>query len=166
MSQGADIDLHARLLPGLTWRVSAGYTDAHYSQTVTMASGVILARAGEPLPIPKVSGSTALDFERALFASEHTAYVNLTYDYAGSYDRNPPTGVFGADPTTQYAIAVHSLSMRGGVRFGGMDFSLFADNVTNSSPELLRFHETNASIVYRGRTLRPRTIGLTAIYGF
>jgi iron complex outermembrane receptor protein len=90
----------------------------------------------------------------------------LTYDYAGSYDRNPPTGVFGADPTTQYAIAVHSLSMRGGVRFAGLDLSLFADNVTNSSPELLRYHETNTSSVYRGRTLRPRTIGLTAIYGF
>ncbi|MFL6606486.1 MAG: TonB-dependent receptor [Steroidobacteraceae bacterium] len=165
-SQGADIDLHARLLPGLTWRVSAGYTDAHYSQTLTMASGVTLAREGERLPIPKVSGSTALDFERALFASEHTAYVNLTYDYAGSYDRNPPTGVFGADPTTLYSVAVHSLSARGGVRFGGLDLSLFADNVTNSSAELLRYHETNASTVYRGRTLRPRTIGLTAIYGF
>jgi iron complex outermembrane recepter protein len=166
VSQGADLDLHARLAAGLTWRVSAGYTDAHYSQTRTMASGVTLARAGEQLPVPKVSGSTALDFERALFASEHTAYVNLTYNYAGSYDRNPPTGVFGADPTTLYAVAVHSLSTRGGVRFGGLDVSLFADNVTNSAAELLRYHETNASSVYRGRTLRPRTIGLTAIYGF
>ena len=43
-----------------------------------MASGVILARAGEQLPIPKVSGSTALEFERALLASEHTAYVFRT----------------------------------------------------------------------------------------
>jgi iron complex outermembrane receptor protein len=166
VSQGADIDLHARILPGLTWRLSAGYTDAHYSQTRTMASGVTLAREGEPLPIPKVSGSTSLDFERELFASEHTAYVNLTYDYAGSYDRNPPTGVFGADPTTQYAVAVHSLSGRGGVRLGALDLALFADNVTNSSPQLLRYHETNAAPVFRGRTLRPRTIGLTAIYGF
>ena len=166
VSQGADIDLHARILPGLTWRVSAGYTDAHYSETKTMASGVTLARQGEPLPIPRVSGSTSLDFERDLFASEHTAYVDLTYDYAGSYDRNPPTGVFGADPTTQFAVAVHSLSMRGGVRFGPLDLSLFADNVTNSSPEILRYHETNASPVFRGRTLRPRTVGLTAVYGF
>jgi outer membrane receptor protein involved in Fe transport len=166
VSQGADIDLHTRLLPGLTWRLSAGYTDAHYSETRTMASGVTLARTGEPLPIPKVSGSTALDFERELFASGHTAYVNLTYDYAGSYDRNPPSGVFGADPTAQYAVAVHSLSARSGVRFGGLDISLFADNLTNSAPELLRYHETVASPVYRGQTLRPRTFGLTAIYGF
>ena len=166
VSQGADIDLHARILPSLTWRLSAGYTDAHYSQTKTMASGVTLAREGEPLPIPKVSGSTSLDFEHELFATGHTAYANLTYDYAGSYDRNPPTGVFGADPTTQFAVAVHSLSARGGVRFAALDLSLFADNLTNSSPEVLRYHETNASPVYRGRTLRPRTIGLTAIYGF
>jgi len=166
VSQGADIDLHARILPGLTWRVSAGYTDAHYSETKTMASGVTLARQGEALPIPRVSGSTSLDFEHDLFASEHTAYVNLTYDYAGSYDRNPPTGVFGADPTTQFAVAVHSLSTRGGVRFGALDLSLFADNVTNSSPEVLRYHETNASPVFIGRTLRPRTVGLTAMYGF
>jgi outer membrane receptor protein involved in Fe transport len=166
VSQGGDIDLHARLVPGLTWNLSAGYTDAHYSQTRTMASGVTLAREGERLPIPKVSGSTSLDFEHDLFASEHTAYINLTYDYAGSYERSPPSGVFGADPTTQFAVAVHSLSARGGVRFGGLDLALFADNVTNSAPELLRFHETNASPVYRGRTLRPRTVGLTAIYGF
>jgi len=166
VSQGGDIDLHTRILPGLTWTLSAGYTDAHYSESKTMASGVTLARAGEPLPIPRVSGSTSVDFERALFASEHIAYANLTYAYAGSYDRNPPADVFGADPTTQYAVAVHSLSVRGGVRFGALDLSLFADNVTNSSPEMLRYHETNASPVYRGRTLRPRTIGLTAIYGF
>ncbi|HEY6926111.1 MAG TPA: TonB-dependent receptor, partial [Steroidobacteraceae bacterium] len=166
VSQGADIDLHARILPGLTWRLSAGYTDAHYSQTKSMASGVTLARAGEPLPIPKVSGSTSLDFERGLFATEHTMYLNLTYDYAGSYDRNPPAGVFGGDPTTQFAVAVHSLDARGGVRFGSLDLSLFANNVTNSAPELLRYHETNASTVFRGRTLRPRTFGLTAIYGF
>ena len=166
VSQGADVDLHTRILPGLTWRLSAGYTDAHYSETKTMASGVTLARAGEPLPIPKVSGSTALDFEGALWASEHTAYVNLTYDYAGSYDRNPPASVFGADPTTQFAVAVHSLSARSGIRFGGLDVSLFADNLTNSAPELLRYHETVASPVYRGQTLRPRTVGLTAIYGF
>jgi len=166
VSQGGDLDLHTRILPGLTWTLSAGYTDAHYSETKTMASGVTLARTGEPLPIPRVSGSTSLDFERSLFASEHTAYGNLTYAYAGAYDRNPPADVFGADPTVQYAVAVHSLSARGGVRFGGLDLSLFADNVTNSSPELLRYHETNLSPVYRGRTLRPRTIGLTAIYGF
>lgn len=166
VSQGGDIDLQARILAGLTWRLSVGYTDAHYSQTRIVASGVTLAREGEPLPIPRVSGSTSVDFEHALFASEHTAYVNLTFDYAGSYDRNPPTGVFGEDPTTQFAVAVHSLSARGGVRFGALDVALFADNLTNSAPEVLRYHETNASSVYRGRTLRPRTIGLTAIYGF
>jgi outer membrane receptor protein involved in Fe transport len=166
VSQGADLDLHARIAPGLTFRLSVGYTDAHYSQTRTMASGVTLARQGEPLPIPKVSGSTSLDFEHALFGSDHMAYANFTYDYAGSYDRDPPTGVFGADPTTQLAVAVHSLAARGGMRFGALDLSLFVDNITNSSPEVLRYHETNASPVYRGRTLRPRTIGLTAIYGF
>lgn len=42
----------------------------------------------------------------------------------------------------------------------------FADNVTNSAVELLRYHETNASSVCRADTLRPHTIGLIAIYGF
>jgi hypothetical protein len=41
-----------------------------------------------------------------------------------------------------------------------------ADNLTNSAPDVLRYHETNASPVFRARTLRPPTIGLTAICGF
>ena len=131
-----------------------------------MASGVTLAREGEQLPIPKVSGSTALDFERALFASEHTAYVNLTYDYARLVRSEPADGRLwrGPNHTVCCRRALPLGQGRSAVRWPGL--SLFADNVTNSSAELLRYHETNASSVYRGRTLRPRTIGLTAIYGF
>ena len=75
-------------------------------------------------------------------------------------------GVFGADTTTAKAVTVQSLSARFGARLGGFDFSVFADNLTNAHPELVRYHETTASTVFRGRTLRPRTFGLTAVYAF
>jgi outer membrane receptor protein involved in Fe transport len=166
ISQGGDIDLHARLVEGVTWTLSAGYTDAHYSKTAATPTGVTLAREGQPLPIPKFSGSTSLYLEHALFGSGRSGYVNLTYDYAGSYQRNPVSGVFGADPFTANAVAVHSLDARAGMRVGLLDLSLFADNLTNSAPEILRYHETVASTVFRGATLRPRTVGLTATYGF
>ena len=169
VSQGADVDLHAQLVHGLTLSVSAGYTDAHYTQTTTRLFGggaVTLASNGEQLPIPKVSGSAALYFEHALRGGGNDGYFNLTWNYAGAYNRNPPTGVFGADTTTATAVTVQSLSARFGARLGGFDFSLFADNLTNAHPELVRYHETIASTVFRGRTLRPRTFGLTAVYAF
>ena len=168
VSQGGDLELHAEVAPGLRLSLSAGYTDAHYTETTTRVFGggtVVLAANGEKLPIPKVSGSAALYYEHALFNSGHEGYVNLTYDFAGSYDRNPPNGAFGADPTTDYSVAVRSLSARAGARFGAFDISIFADNLTNAAPELLRYHETTASPVFRARTLRPRTIGLTVNYG-
>ena len=167
VSQGADMELHAQVARGLTLSLSAGYTDAHYTETTTRTFGggtVVLALDGQKLAIPKLSGSAALYYEHALFGSGHEGYVNLSYDYAGSYDRNPPTGVFGEDPTTGHAVAVQSLSARAGARLGGFDVSVFADNLTNAAPELLRYHETTASPVFRARTLRPRTIGLTLGY--
>jgi outer membrane receptor protein involved in Fe transport len=167
VSQGADMELHAQIARGLTLSLSAGYTDAHYTETTTRTFGggtVVLALDGQKLAIPKLSGSAALYYEHALFGSGHEGYVNLSYDYAGSYDRNPPTGVFGEDPTTGHAVAVQSLSARAGARLGSLDLSVFADNLTNAAPEVLRYHETTASPVFRARTLRPRTIGLTLAY--
>ncbi len=169
VSQGADLELHAQLVRGLTLSVSAGYTDAHYVETTIRTFGtgpVTLAQSGQQLPIPKVTGSAALYFEHALPGAADNAYLSLSYDYAGAYERGVPVGVFGADPSTNSASAVQSLSTRVGARFGGFDLSLFADNLTNAHPELLRYHETTASTVYRARTLRPRTVGLTASYAF
>ena len=169
VSQGADLELHAQLVRGLTLSVSAGYTDAHYVETTIRTFGtgpVTLAQSGQNLPIPKVTGSAALYFEHALPGAVQDAYFNLSYDYAGTYERGVPIGVFGADPTTSNAAAVQSLSARLGARVAKFDLSLFADNLTNAHPELLRYHETTASSVYRARTLRPRTIGLNASYAF
>ena len=94
VSQGGDLELHAEVAPGLRLSLSAGYTDAHYTQTTTRVFGggtVVLAANGEKLPIPKVSGSAALYYEHALFNSEHEGYVNLTYDFAGCTTAIHPT---------------------------------------------------------------------------
>ena len=160
VSQGGDLELQTRVVDGLTWHVSAGYTDAHYSETKVLGS-VQVALAGEPLPIPRVSGSTSLDFTHSLFDTGRNGYLNLTYDYTGGYQLNPSAGVFGADPTTADASEVRSLSARAGIRFNGLDLSIFANNVTNSQDTTLRYHETLASTVYREQTLRPRTVGVT-----
>ncbi|HLZ99948.1 MAG TPA: TonB-dependent receptor [Steroidobacteraceae bacterium] len=165
VSQGGDIELQTRVVEGLTWHVSAGYTDAHYSETKVLGS-VNVAVAGEPLPIPRVSGSTSLDYTHALFDTGRAGYLNLTYDYTGHYQLNPSGGVFGADPNTSNGSEVRSLSARSGVRFNDLDLSIFVNNVTNSRDTTLRYHETLASTVYRDQTLRPRTVGLTFTYGF
>jgi len=169
ISPGGDVELHAQLVRRLTLSASAGYTDAHNTEATTRIRGggtVMLAADGAKFAIPKISGSAALYYEHALFGTGHDGYLNIAWDYASSYERNPPAGVCGADPGTTHAEVVQSLSARFGARFSGFNVSMLADNLTNAHPELPRYLETTASGVFRGRTLRPRTLGIAATYAF
>lgn len=57
---------------------------------------------------------------------------------------------------------VNNLNLRVGVRFDLVELAVFANNVTDATPLLLRQHDVGFSTLYRNATLRPRTIGLTA----
>jgi iron complex outermembrane recepter protein len=73
-----------------------------------------------------------------------------------------------------------SLALRAGMRFGGYDLSLYANNVTNQNPKLFQSRDINDGCatpgmpcgapttdnLYFARGVRPRTIGLTATYRY
>jgi len=48
-----------------------------------------------------------------------------------------------------------------GITVGGLDVSVFANNVLNSHPLLGRFHALAFDDRLQASTLRPRTVGLT-----
>ena len=56
------------------------------------------------------------------------------------------------------------VTLRAGTTLGDFNVSIFADNLLNAHPRLDLSHQDSDTILYEARTLRPRTIGLTATY--
>ncbi len=161
-SNGADVDLNMQLSQDFRLTLSAGYTDAEFEDTV-VKNGITFTKEGQPLAVPKLSGSAALYYNHAFDGFD--AYGNLSYSYVGSYDRSAPDDVFGGDAVIRDAEAVYSVSLRAGASFGAFDAALFVENLTDESPETTEVRIGQSSEIL-GRTLRPRTVGLSLQYGF
>jgi hypothetical protein len=56
--------------------------------------------------------------------------------------------------------------MRAGMTVEGVNLALFSDNLLNAHPQLNLNHQDSNTLLYEASTLRPRTIGLTAIYRY
>ena len=61
-----------------------------------------------------------------------------------------------------------NLNLRAGVRFSGIDVSLFANNLTDAHPQLFTSRDIAAPAdpQYFARGVRPRTLGITATYRY
>lgn len=62
-----------------------------------------------------------------------------------------------------------NLQLRAGFRWNGYDVSLFADNVLDQHPELFKSRDIaddDTDNLYFGRSVRPRTVGVTATYRY
>jgi iron complex outermembrane recepter protein len=72
------------------------------------------------------------------------------------------------DPTIPSLPVNKNLSLRGGLRFGGFDVSLFAQNLTNANPALVNSRDIASpnDVLYFARGVRPRTIGITGTYHY
>jgi outer membrane receptor protein involved in Fe transport len=73
------------------------------------------------------------------------------------------------DPTLPGLPVVNNLNARAGLRFSGFDLSLYANNLTNAHPlmfEARDIYSDQTDLLYFGRGVRPRTVGVTAIYHY
>jgi hypothetical protein len=66
-----------------------------------------------------------------------------------------------------------NLALRAGLRWHGLDLSVFGQNLTNEQPLLFESRDIPPNLptaapdnLYFGRTMRPRTVGLTAKYRY
>jgi iron complex outermembrane recepter protein len=73
-----------------------------------------------------------------------------------------------SDPTQTGLPETKDLALRTGLRLGGMDLSIFAQNVLDQHPVLFENRDFAAPYVqiYWQRSVQPRTIGLTATYRY
>lgn len=171
VSKGFDLRATIRPTEGLTFDISTAYTDAKYNQTVlgainedTNMRGVIVAK-GSPLNVAPWHVTLTADYEFALNDSRGSKpYIHADYDYNSGFTIAPFTNVIGYDALTRRVEANHFVSARAGIRSGGVDVSLFVQNLLNSTDILQRTHDTTASTLLRYSTFRPRTIGITASF--
>ena len=201
-SEGGDIDITYQPTRGLTFGLMVAYTDAKFTQN--SCTGVLVPQGstchnpttGEDFaPIvnqgDRLLGAPWTFLVNAEYAAPIAAWagktVYLRVDYQqttaqtaltpGIDDRN---ALF--DDSVPGLPETKSLSLRAGLRFSGVDVSLYANNLTNEHPLIFRSRDIawdcatgshcdpngpySTDNLYFDRGVRPRTIGLTATYRY
>ena len=165
-SQGAEIDINARVIDDLTLEFSAGYDDAKFTETV---SGVLF-QSGDRIPqVPRESAQLGADYEFPI-SNDIAGFAHADYRYVGnSWSTNnaltnPATGRVVPLIRPSYRIA----DLRGGIKYGKTEYALYIKNLTN---EYANLSDTNAiSLQATGQSRvaisPPRTIGLEFRYRY
>lgn len=165
-SQGAEIDINARIAEGLTLALSGGFDDAKFTETVPG----VLFRSGDRVPqVPRESAQFDADYQFRI-GSNLTGFAHADYRYVGSSwstnnsNTNPATGRVVPLIRPAYRIA----DLRAGVRYDKAEYALFVKNLTN---ELANLSDTNAiagQAVGESRVAvsPPRTIGFEFRYRY
>ncbi len=178
VAKGADIQGDIAITDNFTAEVSAGYTDARYTQASRLsptetspivASGdAIVGQSGQPGP--PVTASVGLEYKFTLL--ERESFVRVDDEYQG---RPKWVGAIQDPGTLQYDPANYTLSStnfasaRGGMIFGDWQIEAFCDNLTDSHTITnyewsINSQVANTSRLQRDFTFRPRTYGLTLLY--
>jgi iron complex outermembrane receptor protein len=190
-SEGGDIEILYRPLTQLTFDLSAAYTDARL--TKSSCAGTLNLDAGNDTctgpnkliasPIA-TNGDALLGAPWSFTASGEYHFPEwigrmpyLRFDFAHStaqrsllQGQDPRNGLY--DQTLPGLPIVNNLSARAGVRFSGVDLSVYADNLTNSDPLMFEARDiaplggATTDNLYFARGVRPRTIGMTATYRY
>ncbi len=178
VAKGADIQADIALTDHFTAELSAGYTDARYTEssrlspvetTPIVASGdAIVGQSAQPPP--PVTVSLGLEYKFTMFTRD--SFVRVDDEFEG----RPKWVGAGQDANTlQFDAANYTLSStnfasaRAGVDFGAWQLEAFCDNLTDT--HTITNYEWSidsgvpgTSRLQRDFTYRPRTIGLTFIY--
>lgn len=187
-AKGLDFQADLVLAQGLTMDLTAGYTDARYTQDSRLSPDLslppivsngdaIVGRSGQPgAPF---TGSVGLEYRFSAMA--HESFVRADYEYVGSPrwlgpSQDPTTGQY--DQANYQLGSTNFLTLRGGTQLGDWNASLFVDNVTDTHP-VANYdwsidpgdgNPAGAPLpsylnrVQRNYTFRPRTFGLTLTY--
>ncbi len=185
VSRGGEIDASLRPLDALTLNITVGYVDAKYTKYscagVLVFNGTNCSTGGTAGFAPVVSAGDRLPSAPWSFIAA-AQYVFPAWKEAAPYLRadfqflTAQTAILpgqdlrnGLTDSTIPGLPIEkNLNMRGGMRFDGLDVSLFANNLTDAHPALFTSRDlaVAADQQYFARGVRPRTIGITATYRY
>ena len=175
ISQGFDLQLAAVLTEHLKFSANGGYTNTYYPNASYGLSspdgtpGPLLNGAGDKLTqVIPWEASAALEYTTSIEPLWHGAqsYARLDYRWLDDKPKANPN-IAGYDPEIgPFPDQAYSLlNLRVGAVAGGLDLSVFGDNLTRSNPIISRAHVTGDPLFY-ANAIRPLTFGLTALYRF
>jgi outer membrane receptor protein involved in Fe transport len=184
-SEGGDIDVLYKPLEMLTLNFTAAYTDARFTKTscagalsyngTTCVAGALsaapIASKGDALLGAPWSFTGSAEYHFAEWSGKRP-YLRLDYQHSTAQrsllsSQDPANALY--DTTLPGLPVVNNLSGRAGLRVDAFDVSLYANNITNANPLMFEARDiayTPTDTLYFGRSVRPRTIGLTAIYRY
>lgn len=188
-SKGGDIELIYKPVPAFLIDVTAAYTIAKLTKTtcagVLTYDGTTCNSASQPgLPPVAPIGSNG----DALLGAPWSFTAGLEYHLAVWNARSPYVRVDDQYTTAQKSLlsfqnannalydttlsglpAANNLTLRAGLRFSGVDLSVYGNNLTDAHPLLFESRDianTPTDTLYFGHGVRPRTFGVTAIYRY
>jgi outer membrane receptor protein involved in Fe transport len=172
-SKGFDIQTLWNATRGLSMGASFSYTDARFTQTVQLSPAVqSIVRSGDHLA---ASPWTAVVFGQWSMpvGSSSKAYLRADYQYSAQQtdltaNQNPLNGGYAlwtpSIPAQSYS------SLRAGLKYGGLDVSVFAQNLFDTRPRLTANQDIGTpdggTPLFYIITWRPRTVGLTATFNY
>jgi iron complex outermembrane recepter protein len=176
-SEGADLHVELKPIDKLLVDFTVAYTEALYTETVCGGTAACTGPNAPSKPIvsdgdrlPGAPWDLILSSEYGLPSfHQRDAYIRADYHYTTAQTallpgQNPNDGV--SDPTLPGLPRTSTLGMRAGMRWSGIDVSMFAQNLTNTHPLMFESRDTTASPLYFARSTRPRTIGVTLSYRY
>jgi iron complex outermembrane recepter protein len=153
-SRGAEVDLQARPVPGLTLGLSGSYVDAELTATVP---GLSFARPGARLPaVPRYNASASARYEHQLL-SNATAFLFGSVRHVGS------SYVNFLERPVDFIDAYTLVDARAGIELERVDVTLSVYNVFNELPVFFRENVRGEVLADIGR---PRTVALGVNYRF
>jgi iron complex outermembrane receptor protein len=181
-AKGIDLQADIAVTDSLTMELSAGYTDARYTQDskislnpdvppIVASGNAIVGQGGQPgAPF---TGAIGLEYKFSAFSKE--SFVRFDYEHNGApkwvgANQDPTTGQYG--PANYPLSATNFMTLRGGVALGEWSVAAFIDNLADSHPVTnydftidAGYSDTSyLDTVQRNYTFRPRTFGLTLTY--
>jgi iron complex outermembrane recepter protein len=131
-SRGAEVDLSARLAPGLTATFAGSYTDAYYKSVANTTCPYLLSYQvscninGAPLAgVSRWAAASTVEYVRPV--GRHEIYGGGDYSYRSSYDSNLNNDIFARIPG--YGLLGAHLGIR--APDGAWDLSFWAKNLLN-----------------------------------
>ena len=190
-SEGGDIEVLYKPVDVLSLDLTVAYTDAKY--TKTSCAGVLIFNDSQCTGTDPTTGATLVG---APIASSGNAllgapwaftasaeyrfpewagrlpYARLDYQYSTAQrsllpGQDPANGL--NDTTIPGLPIIYNLSARAGLRFNGIDLSVYGNNLTNAHPQVFESRDvsyTPTDTLYFARGVRPLTIGVTATYRY
>ena len=176
VAKGLDVQAEFAVTDGFTVELSAGYTDARYTESASLTpTSPVVVTKGDAItgqsgqPASPITATLGLEYKWNLW--NHETFVRVDDEYQSrarwtSPSQDASTAQF--DPNNYRLSSTMFSTARAGMSFGAWQGSFFVDNLTDSHT-ITNYNWSidpgdGTSRLQRQYTFRPRTFGITVVY--